>query len=558
MMLTPDNFAAYDALPIGVVMLREDLVIDGWNAAVANWSGVAASDAVGKNLQGLFPELDAKSLRLRMRKVIEYGQSVVLSDEMEHQVLPLHTSNGRPLLHRIVISSAPDDPRRVLLVIEDITTSIDQLTELREERQRLQASERSLRVYGEELHKSNAALVEARRNAEDANAAKSQFVANMSHEIRTPLTAVKGFAEILLDHSESDFARDAAERVVRNGELLIAIVNDVLDLSKIESGSLTLKCETGSPQKIVEDVRRTFSQHADKKGIELSVHIADDAPDAYLADSTRLFQILNNLIGNALKFTEAGAVRVQVDGVRETDGHRMVRFEVSDTGVGIDPAKLETIFEPFTQADTSTQRRYGGTGLGLAICQKLTDQMGGSLTVASEPGVGSTFTLLMPAGEAASRQDAAAHPDSADNKASDTPLSLSGRRILVAEDGPDNQRLIEYLLLKAGAELLFVENGQLAIEAILGQEKDSAFDAVILDMQMPVMDGYTAALKLRDAGVTLPIIALTANAMMGDRDKALEAGCSDYLTKPIEPSQLIGLLQKLIGTESEALSVANA
>ncbi len=558
MLLTPDSFAAYNALPIGVVMLREDLVIEGWNATIARWSRVASSDAVGRALNDLFPEFDVERFRLRMAAVFENGQSAVLSNAMHQRVLPLQTAYGHPLLHKLHASSAPGNRGRALLVIEDVTTTVDQLNKLREERRRLQASEQSLRDYSDDLRATNAALTEAQRHAEEANLAKSEFLANMSHEIRTPLTAVKGFAEILREHAESPFAEDAAERVVRNGDHLLAIVNDVLDLSKIESGKLTLASEACSPSEVAEDACRMLGTRAEQKGIELITEICPHAPSCLYTDPMRLRQVLVNLVGNALKFTEQGKVCIQVDSATESTDRGMVRFSVSDTGIGVDPAKLEKIFEPFTQEDTSTQRRFGGTGLGLSISRELVTQMGGAITVCSEPGVGSTFSLLLPLGESSQEAVASSRLAKNDTKSFDSDaLPLSGRRILIAEDGPDNRRLIEYLLSRAGADLALVDNGQLAVDAMLNSEDESTFDLVVLDMQMPVMDGYTAAAMLRRAGVTQPIIALTAHAMAGDRDKALAAGCNDYATKPIDPTALVGLIAGLTADQPRPLESAS-
>jgi signal transduction histidine kinase len=397
------------------------------------------------------------------------------------------------------------------------------------------------------LWASHQELVEARKRAEAASEAKSQFLANMSHEVRTPMTAILGFAENLSDPDLTGEERHAAvETIRRNGQRLVEILNDILDLSRIEAGRLQFERLWCSPIEPARDVIDLLAPQAASKGIGLSLTLDDRLPASILSDPSRLRQILVNLVGNAVKFTHQGEVKLIVETVESGDG-QSVEFRVTDTGIGMGPEQVSRVFEPFMQGDESTTRRYGGAGLGLAICRRLASMLGGDVTAESELGRGSTFRLRLPLGadrprpcEATANGPVEAPPDE--------PVSakpLAGLSLLLAEDGPDNQRLISFVLKRAGGDVTVVENGALAIEAVDKARSDGrAFDLVLMDMQMPVMDGYAAAGELRRKGFCGPIIALTAHAMAGDRQKCLEAGCDDYAVKPIDRAALVALIAR--------------
>ncbi|MEO1495594.1 MAG: ATP-binding protein [Planctomycetota bacterium] len=543
----PTSFANYDGLPIGVAAIDANLVVRGWNATLAQWSRIPASEACGRRLPELFPTFDLTRFERRLKCVFDHEQSVVLSATMTECFLPLRQTSGRPLLHRVRLSptahaEAGDADRLALLTVEDVTHTIEQLQSLRDERRRLCATEASLRQQQTVLEATNTAVTEARRRAEFANRAKSAFLANMSHEIRTPLTAINGFAQIVCDYSDDPFVLDAGQRVLRNGEHLLSVVNDILDLSKIEAGRLQIDQQPCDPRAIVESVVETLEAQATGKGLAVWSRCDPKTPHV-VADSMRLRQVLLNLVGNAIKFTATGSIEVKTRPCE--DG---VEFAVVDTGNGVPADKLEKVFEPFTQADDSAERRYGGTGLGLAICRRLVEQMDGEVAVESQVGVGSRFVVTMRSTLAretvAPAPEETAQPGEAVNE-----RPLRGLRIYVAEDGPDNQRLFEFLLERAGAHVEMFGNGKLAVEAVLAASMDkpvaTPVDLVVLDMQMPVMDGYTAATRLREADHTGPILALTAHAMDGDRQRALDAGCDAYAAKPINPATLIATCYEL-------------
>lgn len=416
----------------------------------------------------------------------------------------------------------------------------------------------------EKLESANTALGELNALAESATRAKSEFLANMSHEIRTPMTAILGFSEVLL--GEPGIERAPPERVEafrtirRNGEYLLELINDILDLSKIEAGRLDVERIACSVVQLLSDVISLMRVRADAKQLSLSIDYVGEIPETIHTDPLRLRQILINLVANAIKFTETGSIRLAVRLVRHSDESPLLQIDVTDTGIGLTPEQAERLFQPFSQADSSTTRRFGGTGLGLMISKRLAKTLGGDITVTSVLGQGSSFSVTVETGDlTGARMIAAPHVRDGTvaakpYPAADKPVTLNGR-ILLAEDGPDNQRLISFLLRKAGADVTIVANGQLACEeAMAAVERDQPFDVILMDMQMPVLDGYDATRHLRADGYERPIVALTAHAMEGDEAKCLAAGCDAYLTKPIERTRFLTALAGYIRRREPCLT----
>jgi PAS domain S-box-containing protein len=387
-------------------------------------------------------------------------------------------------------------------------------------------------------------LARAKEAAEAASRAKSNFLANMSHEIRTPMTAILGYLDVIAkgcprhcDFSQIEVAT-YADVVVRNANLLMQILNDILDLSRIEANKLQIDRIACSPRQVLGEVIELLKIRADAKELQLSLDCEGPIPETILSDPIRLRQILINLVGNAIKFTESGGVRLAVRILATPDAEPQLEVRVSDSGIGMSPAQVEKLFQPFSQVDTSATRRFGGLGLGLVISRRLAMLLGGDITVESAPGKGSTFTLTVAAGSVTDRRPTDEPRSPAPARPEPSP-SLACR-ILFVEDGPDNQRLIAYLLEKAGAEVTVAENGQVGLTcALASRDRAEPFDVILMDMQMPIMDGYEATRRLREQGWTGPIIALTAHAMKESRDECLEAGCDDYLTKPIDRQALV-------------------
>ena len=400
------------------------------------------------------------------------------------------------------------------------------------------------------------ALREARARSDDANRSKTEFLANMSHEIRTPMSAILGYADLLEDPTLTERQRsEHVGTIKRNGEQLLAIINDILDISKIEAGRMLVERIGTSPHEVLKEVAGLMRVKAEAKGIDLRLECATPVPETIQTDPTRLRQILVNLVGNAIKFTELGHVAV-VLGFEASGAGGTIRFAVEDTGIGMNSEQLRHCFTAFTQADASVTRRFGGTGLGLRISQRLADMLGGEITVRSEPGVGSTFTLSIDAGEIRDVRLLEHYMFEADSRAGrlagagDTPARpLDGIRILLMEDGPDNLRLISTHLRACGANVTTARNGLEGMAHLTttgtpdgGLLDPLSLDAILSDMQMPEMDGYTTVSLLREKGCDLPIVALTAHAMPEDEQRCLDAGCDAYAAKPLSRDQLVAIV----------------
>lgn len=382
-------------------------------------------------------------------------------------------------------------------------------------------------------------LIKAKEDSLAANEAKSAFLANMSHEIRTPLGIVLGFAELLANSDISlDERRNGLVTVRKNGELLSGLIGDILDLSKIEAGHFPIDISPFALPEFLQNAIQSFQHQANEKGIQFKVTLESPIPVAIQSDPMRLRQILFNLVGNALKFTIQGQIMVSVRMDSLDEGQETLRISVTDQGLGISPEQAGRLFQPFIQADSSTTRRFGGTGLGLSLSRKLAKLLGGDVQLThSELNKGSTFTITIGTGSLKGVGLTHELPAIAKPVVS-APVSdqrLRGISVLVVEDSFENQILVSHFLKKAGAEVALADNGQIGVDKALA----GSFDLVLMDIQMPVLDGYQAARLLRSHGYKKPILALTAHALKEERDKCIAAGCNDHLTKPVNREELL-------------------
>ena len=609
--------AILDRLPLGVCLLADDFTVTYWNTTLEAWTGIPREQIQRRLLTDQYPHLRSPRFLGRLQSVFEHGTPAVFSPTFHRCFLPASSDRSGDSVSMIQQAcvlpvSLPLNGQSVAIVlVEDATRTTQQLAELRTEKQRLietqeqthkhllelEASRRALATMieeakqarlqveqsAEEVRVRNVELDRAREVAETANRSKSEFLANVSHELRTPLTAILGFAEAMAEGCprQCSFSREHGEHVAtiqRNGEYLLAVINDILDLSKVEAGKVEVERTAVSPCRLIADVVALTHARAASKGLQFDIAYEGAIPETIQTSPTRLRQILLNLVGNAIKFTEVGNIRLivrlaersgfvaqspsnphspaefPIPGYRvpaASDHSPTLQLDVVDTGIGMTPTQAAGLFRPFTQADTSMTRKFGGTGLGLVISKRLAQILGGDVAILeTAPGRGTRLRITVSTGSldgVKMLDDPMAATVTTENTVAQS-ANAGGRldcRVLLVEDGPDNRRLINAVLKKAGADVTVAENGKIGYEAALAaRDAGQPFDVILMDMQMPVMDGYTATRCLRDAGYAGPIIALTAHAMATDRQKCLDAGCDDYATKPIDRPQLIEAIRQ--------------
>ena len=433
---------------------------------------------------------------------------------------------------RLLILKKPFDPVEVRQLAEALTAKWESI--------------RAQKAQLHELERKNKELSQAEKAAKAASRAKSQFLTNMSHEIRTPLNAMLGFVDFVCDGDISAEDREKYERTIKeSGDHLMRLLDEVLDLARVEARRIDLSRNEINPLELAREVGWTFMPQASDKDLKLGLEVLSALPQRFVNDASRIKQILIQLVGNAVKFTQTGEIVLELEASEDE-----MRWTVADTGPGIPEDQQKTVFDAFHQADNSLTRESGGLGLGLALVQRIAGYMGGRVTLESTPGQGSRFTLHLPT-NGACLVDVPSEQRSLERRVAvvnrpEVPDSLDCR-VLIVEDVKLNRLLLSKILRKAGASIEAVENGLEGVEAVRrAHAEGQPFDLVLMDMQMPVMDGYTATETLRQEGIQVPVVALTAHAMKGDRERCIEAGCDDYATKPIDRVALVELCGELL------------
>lgn len=525
----------------GVITINEKGLIQSFNPAAERIFGYKAEDVLGQNIKKLVPEPFRQDHDTYIRNYCETGVAKIIGIGRDVEA---RRSDGVTVYLNLGISEVKEGKNRFFIgLVRDITERKDYEKRITLARDSAEAMAGELVIANEEAELARIEAETARVEAETANHAKSEFLANMSHEIRTPMNGIIGMSGLLLKTPLNQEQESYARIVSMAADNLLQLINDILDFSKIEAGKLALEEIPFDLETIVREVIQMVQFKAKEKDIDIYLDIASEAPLQVIGDPSRIRQILLNLVSNAIKFTEKGYIKVDIKTDYQKDQRIMYRFSVKDTGIGIPKEKHQFIFSKFSQADSSTTRKFGGTGLGLAICRELAHIMGGTVGLESELGKGSSFWFT--AQLSINPDVTARHVANDDIMAGTSGMRFDHVQILLVEDNFVNQQVASKMLENYGCSITPAGNGTEAIE----QVKTRHFDLILMDCQMPEMDGYEAtqvirAIEKNEKRERLPIIALTANAIKGDREKCLAADMDDYITKPVNTRDLEIMLFK--------------
>jgi PAS domain S-box-containing protein len=512
-------YSGLDYAHTGMCVIDKEYNVIFWNKRLVEWTLITKENIACKNITLFCPALNEKRNTIRLNEIFKGGPPVIFSSQIHKHLFPAPLSNGEFRIQHVTVSAIPSQDgthHHALFAVEDVT-------------------ELTLRMS--ELDK-------ARHEAEAANRSKSDFLANMSHEIRTPMNGILGMCHILMTSGLSEDQINYACMIDRSAKTLLNIINDILDFSKIEAGKMNLTPTPFDLRRIVEDVVQMLSFASERKGLRLFFEYPDTTARYFIADDGRVRQILINIVNNAVKFTEKGNVSVHVTSMPDDDGTEFINIIVKDTGIGIAEEIQPILFKKFNQVDSSSTRKFQGTGLGLAISRQFARLMDGEITLKSQLGCGSEFTIQLHLPKA--KPDQIKQLISAQNN----PIPFEGKsesfdaHILLAEDNQINQAVASHILEQLHCQVEVVENGQEAVDIL----QNKHFDIVFMDCQMPILDGYSATRTIRNFEKSIdqhiPIIAMTAHAIEGDREKCIDSGMDDYISKPIDLQKLILIMEK--------------
>lgn len=513
-----DKYCVLDYAVTGMVILDNNYEVIFWNRILVDWTEIEPNTILGKNIGEYFPEIKEGKYTIRFNSIFSGGPPIIFSSQIHKHIFPAKLPDGKLRIQHTTVSAIPaidSNGYYALIAIEDVTELTQRITE----------------------------LDKAKQDAIITNNAKSEFLANMSHEIRTPMNGIIGMCDVLNDTSLIDKQHGFVDTIRKSSYLLLNIINDILDYSKISAGKLELINTPFNLKLVVEEIVQLLKYNIKQKNLSISVNYENENGQLFFnGDSNRLRQILMNLINNAVKFTDKGSIEIIINSKINSDSTADLAIHVKDTGIGIDEDMKDIIFEKFTQSDTSSSRKFQGTGLGLAISKQLIELMKGRLVVDSHLGDGSKFSvyLTLPIENSIPLKNDFTKNSNTRNSITYASLNLT---VLLVEDNEFNQQVVIEFIRAFNCHVDIADNGKVAINML----DKKIFDLILMDVQMPVLDGIETTKKIRTSTKELqqiPIIAMTANAMVGDKEKCINAGMDDYLSKPVGKKQLYAMLEK--------------
>jgi signal transduction histidine kinase/CheY-like chemotaxis protein len=559
-----DKFAELDYTPIGQIIVDCDYTVLFWNRVLESWTSIHRHEILGQDLLSFFPRLREDKFHTPLTKLFEQGGDVVFSAQTHKYSIAARLADSSFRIQQTFVTRIPAiTPREFCLLfsIQDETSINNALANSRNALRKLNIEINERKKFEQRLEHANIELKVAKEEAESATRVKSEFLANMSHELRSPLNSMLILSKLLADNHDKNLTSkqvEFADTVNSSGQHLLTLINDLLDLSKVEAGRMELNLEIVNLAQLLDDMRLNYEQMASQKGLSFVTELAGGVPELIKTDYQRLDQILRNLISNSFKFTTEGEVSIKIgrpepDVLLHSSGllpSKTIAFSVCDTGIGIPASKLKLIFQSFSQADGSINRKYGGTGLGLSISREFSRFLGGEILVKSFLGKGSVFTLFLPQGDIeqqAGVPEKKVVPAKRSKKEilKEATERLKNHTVLIVDDEPRNLFTLKVLLEPRKMKILTAENGQECLNVLA---KHPETDIILMDIMMPVMDGYEAIGKIRKMRdfADIPIVAVTAKAMASDRKICLDAGATDYLAKPVIPKKLLSRLLRWV------------